>query len=171
MYNSSKGKEIFISVESLRDLKRAIHGFARLRIPHDAGLNQKYKTNGIKELEGCSILRELHVYGVVQTTFDSENKSNNQHKGLGGRLIQFCEKITIHNGLNKMAIISGVGVRNYYRKKGYRLHNSYMIKKLDTLSKELSWYIILIIFMVLLIIYYKLMHFIKIKIIEYYNIY
>lgn len=171
VYNSSKGKEIFISVESLRDLKRAIHGFARLRIPHDAGLNQKYKTNGIKELEGCSILRELHVYGVVQTTFDSENKSNNQHKGLGGRLIQFCEKITIHNGLNKMAIISGVGVRNYYRKKGYRLHNSYMIKKLDTLSKELSWYIILIIFMVLLIIYYKLMYFIKIKIIEYYNIY
>jgi elongator complex protein 3 len=32
--------------------------------------------------------------------------------------------------LDKIAVISGVGVRGYYRKLGYKLKDSYMIKKL-----------------------------------------
>jgi elongator complex protein 3 len=31
---------------------------------------------------------------------------------------------------NKIAVISGIGVRSYYRKLGYRLSNTYMIKKI-----------------------------------------
>jgi elongator complex protein 3 len=42
-----------------------------------------------------------------------------------------AEKITKKEfGLNKIAVISGVGVRDYYRKLGYRLENTYMIKKI-----------------------------------------
>ena len=30
----------------------------------------------------------------------------------------------------KIAVISGIGVREYYRKLGYKLENEYMVKKL-----------------------------------------
>lgn len=32
----------------------------------------------------------------------------------------------------KMAVISGVGVREYYRKRGYHLEDEYMVKWLRT---------------------------------------
>ena len=40
------------------------------------------------------------------------------------------EKITREKGITKIAVISGVGVRDYYRHIGYRLENTYMVKKL-----------------------------------------
>ena len=33
-------------------------------------------------------------------------------------------------GRKKIAVISGVGVRDYYRKNGYRLQDGYMVKKI-----------------------------------------
>jgi elongator complex protein 3 len=54
-----------------------------------------------------------------------------QHKGLGRKLILEAEKIAFKEfDLKKMAVISGVGVRDYYRKLGYRLKDTYMIKQL-----------------------------------------
>jgi histone acetyltransferase (RNA polymerase elongator complex component) len=35
-----------------------------------------------------------------------------------------------NSGITTMAVISGVGVREYYRKWGYRLQNTYMVKKM-----------------------------------------
>lgn len=44
-----------------------------------------------------------------------------------------CNKleIAIKNMYRRIAVIAGVGVRNYYRKLGYELKSSYMIKKLQ----------------------------------------
>ena len=53
-----------------------------------------------------------------------------QHKGYGKRLIEEAEKISIQNNIYKVAIISGTGVRNYYKKYGYELKETYMIKNL-----------------------------------------
>ena len=55
-----------------------------------------------------------------------------QHKGFGKKLVQQAESIAINNGYYKMAIISGTGVRNYYKKMGYELHETYMIKYLNS---------------------------------------
>ena len=51
------------------------------------------------------------------------------HPPLGKKLIKQAEKITKNNNINKLSIISGVGVRQYYRKLGYKLTENYMFKK------------------------------------------
>ena len=54
-----------------------------------------------------------------------------QHKGFGKKLVEQAELIAINKGYKKMAIISGTGVRNYYKRLGYELVDTYMIKKLN----------------------------------------
>ena len=73
------------------------------------------------------MIRELHVYGKM-TSIVNETTLNVQHRGYGKMLVAQAEKIAQENGYNKIAIISGVGVRQYYEKLGYKLHNNYMIK-------------------------------------------
>ena len=43
-----------------------------------------------------------------------------------------------------MSIISGVGVRNYYRKMGYELDSGYMTKNLFTITDYILYIIIAI---------------------------
>ena len=42
-----------------------------------------------------------------------------------------AERLIKENGFSKAAVISGVGVRGYYRKLGYRKVGTYMIKHLE----------------------------------------
>jgi len=49
---------------------------------------------------------------------------------MGKKLLERAEQIAIDSGKSHMAIISGVGVRDYYRKFGYSLVGPYMLKKL-----------------------------------------
>jgi elongator complex protein 3 len=51
-----------------------------------------------------------------------------QHKGFGKQLVAKAEEIAANNGYGRIAIISGTGVRGYYRKLGYELIDTYMIK-------------------------------------------
>jgi elongator complex protein 3 len=53
-----------------------------------------------------------------------------QHKGYGKQLVQKAEDIARELGYHNIAIISGTGVRNYYRKLGYTLCDTFMIKEL-----------------------------------------
>ena len=117
-YQSSDGKEIFISFENKNRIK--LYAFLRLRIPADPF---------IKVLKNSAIIRELHTYGQMVPL--KEKVIAPQHRGLGKRLIKNAEEIVQKEfGLNKIAAISGVGVRDYYRKLGYRLKEEYMIKNL-----------------------------------------
>uniref|UniRef100_A0A667Z200 Elongator complex protein 3 n=1 Tax=Myripristis murdjan TaxID=586833 RepID=A0A667Z200_9TELE len=79
---------------------------------------------------GVSIVRELHVYGSV-VPVSSRDPSKFQHQGFGMMLMEEAERIAREeHGSAKLAVISGVGTRNYYRKMGYELEGPYMMKDL-----------------------------------------
>lgn len=81
-------------------------------------------------MKNAAIIREVHTYGKL-TKLNESSKSSPQHIGLGKKLIQEAEKIAKQEfGLDKIVVISGVGVRGYYRRLGYRLKDTYMVKNI-----------------------------------------
>lgn len=79
---------------------------------------------------GCSIVRELHVYGSV-VPVHARDPTKFQHQGFGMLLMEEAERIAREeHGSSKIAVISGVGTRNYYRKIGYELDGPFMSKSL-----------------------------------------
>lgn len=101
--------EYFLSYEA--NNRSVILGFLRLRLDPNAGLDI------FPELHGCAMIRELHVYGKMSTVKGNSNDAHVQHLGLGSKLMQLAKKISKENGYNRISVISGVGVRNYYRTK------------------------------------------------------
>ena len=84
------------------------------------------------ELDKCALIRELHVYGVVAPARKGNEETERvQHTGYGRRLMAEAERLALGRGYSKIAVIAGVGVRNYYRKLGYELEGLFMVKKLD----------------------------------------
>jgi elongator complex protein 3 len=116
-YNANSGKEYFISMES----NDKVLGFVRLRFPPQS--IHKVIT------KDSALIRELHVYGQSVGIGKLDN-SKSQHKGYGKRLMAKAEEIAKNNSKNKMVVISGVGVRGYYRKLGYYFEDPYMVKKI-----------------------------------------
>jgi len=115
-YGASGGKEIFLSYES--ENRDVLYALLRLRFPSEAYLS---------ELSGCAVIRELHTYGQQIKIGKS---GDTQHKGFGKKLILEGEKLAKEAGYKKIAVISGVGVRDYYRAQGYKIKGEYMIKAL-----------------------------------------
>lgn len=119
-YLASNGQEIFLSFENKK--RTLLFAFLRLRIP-------KEKDVFIRTLKNSAFIRELHTYG--QSLQLKKNGMSPQHKGLGKKLMKIAEKITKEEyGINRLAVISGVGVRNYYKKLGYKEKDTYMIKEI-----------------------------------------
>lgn len=118
VYRASGGEERFLSFEDLWNDK--ILALLRLRFPGKAF---------IKELVGAAIVREVHVYGR-QIAVGNKGKGEKQHLGLGRKLLEEAEKISRDAKFRKIAVISGIGTREYYRKWGYKLQGSYMLKSL-----------------------------------------
>lgn len=115
-YEASDGVEYFLSYEDKN--REIVYAFCRLRICHSPdSLYPAY-------------IRELHTYGQSLNIGQKQNQAS-QHKGLGKELIKQTVEICRINKIKKVAVISGVGVRGYYRKLGYRLQNGYMVKKLN----------------------------------------
>ncbi|KAK7842785.1 elongator complex protein 3 [Quercus suber] len=83
------------------------------------------------ELMGkCSIVRELHVYGTA-VPVHGRDADKLQHQGYGTLLMEEAERIALREHRStKIAVISGVGTRHYYRKLGYELEGPYMVKSL-----------------------------------------
>ncbi|KKS93781.1 MAG: hypothetical protein UW68_C0016G0014 [Candidatus Collierbacteria bacterium GW2011_GWB1_44_6] len=112
------GKELFMSYENDENL----FSMLRLRLP-DKGEKMLFP-----ELVGAAIIREVHTYGQVkdlQGQALQEGKS--QHRGLGKRLMAKAEEIAKERGYEKMAVISAIGTREYYKKLGYALEGEYMV--------------------------------------------
>ncbi len=123
-YRSSGGLEYFISYET-KDREKLI-GFLRLRI------NDNPEAPYFKELKGATLVRELHVYGKLVHQ-NRRFSLSHQHQGIGKMLLAKAEDISKNmHKYTKIAIISGIGVREYYRKRGYVLEGSYMTKNIKS---------------------------------------
>ena len=119
-YEASNGTEYFLSFEDLE--RKNLYAFLRLRI-----LPQLTNDQVLTVLKNCAIVREVHTYGQT-VAIGKRDKKAIQHFGLGKKLILEAEKIVQNLEIKKIAIISGIGVREYYKKLGYGLQNEYMIK-------------------------------------------
>jgi len=122
LYKSSSGVDLFISFEdTVRDI---LIGFLRLRFPSEKA--HRKELNDGRTL----IIRELHVYGPLvpvgeKPTFEW------QHKGYGRKLVKEAERIALEEfDARKILVTSGIGVRDYYRKLGYKQLGPYMGKYL-----------------------------------------
>lgn len=120
-YQASNGIEYFISFISPD--RKTLYAFLRLRI------NEPMK-HFIPELQDAALIREVHTYGRLIPLKGTTSK-NVQHAGFGRRLLAKAEEIAKEqHGLNKISVISGIGVREYYKKNGYTLDGTYMSKNL-----------------------------------------
>ena len=128
-FEASGSPEYFLSavVERPEAGRPLLLGFCRLR------LGSALEDSVLPELRGSTaMIRELHVYGRVREVGKSaDGKPTAQHLGLGKRLLAVAESIARPAGYEKMAIISGIGVRDYYRQRGYELCGTYMVKDLS----------------------------------------
>jgi len=114
-YDASQGKEIFLSYE---DENETLFGLLRLRVSP--------KLHNDNE----ALVRELHIFGA-EVPLGEKKEQAAQHQGLGKELLLEAERITAEEfHVKKLAILSGVGVRNYYRLLGYHLEGNYMAKQL-----------------------------------------
>lgn len=120
-YEASEGREYFLSFDTDDD---RLVGFCRMRFPSQA-LREEIT-------DQTALIRELHVNGTAAALGRSSDKSG-QHRGFGRRLLEKAEEIARQAGKKKMVIISGIGVRGYYRKFGYEQEGPYMIKCIQLL--------------------------------------
>jgi elongator complex protein 3 len=117
-YDCCGGTEHFISAVS----GDSLIGFARLRFP-----SMIYRP----ELEHAALMRELHVYGsLVPVGLDADSEEW-QHREYGKVLLARAEEIARNAGFRRLAIMSGIGVRPYYRRQGYERRGPYMIRELS----------------------------------------
>lgn len=130
-YPASSGREIFLTFENKKRTK--LYSLLRLRINSD----------------GTAIIREIHTYGALVPIAEKKSAlpaslrkallAGPQHKGLGKKLIKEAEKIVYtefnrsarkKSASRRIAVISGIGARDYFRKLGYKLADTYMIKSI-----------------------------------------
>lgn len=99
-----------------------LYSLLRLRLP----TNHSFL---FPELVGAAIIREVHTYGKT-VPHDNKTSTQTQHRGLGKQLIVKAEEIAKATGYTKIAVISSIGTRDYYRHLGYVREGLYMTKKL-----------------------------------------
>ena len=118
-YWANQGWETFLSYEDPE--QDILVGLLRLRRCSDEVFRPELSG-------GVSVVRELHVYGSVVPVAARDPKKF-QHQGFGTLLMEEAERIAREeHGAVKIAVISGVGTRDYYRKLGYSLDGPYMSK-------------------------------------------
>jgi len=139
-YDASDGKEIFLSFES--EKREKLYSLLRLRISS----------------QNTAMIREIHTYGQLVPISKTRLAPQHQGLGkklikqaekiakkeFGFHPVKFPVKSFAEskrkspilfnrdakqfNRVNKIAVISGIGVRNYFKELGYRLENTYMVK-------------------------------------------
>ncbi|EIW68046.1 hypothetical protein TREMEDRAFT_69538 [Tremella mesenterica DSM 1558] len=124
-YAANGGWETFLSYEDPE--QDILVGLLRLRKCSEDGTFRK-ELVGMEG--GCSLVRELHVYGTAAPVHSRDPKKF-QHQGIGTLLMEEAERIAKdEHGSCRIAVISGVGTRDYYRRLGYWLDGPYMVKDL-----------------------------------------
>lgn len=102
---------------------RDIAGFLRLSLP-------KRSQNPItKELDNNAIIREIHVYGP-SLNIGKDSSGQAQHIGLGTKLIEEAISIAKPEGYKDLSVISAIGTKEYYQKKGFSEGKYYQHRRL-----------------------------------------
>ncbi len=131
-YEASEGTEVFLSFEDSATDQLASQQRLRLPAPasgRQAGRPSKAMTE-FPALHGAALIRELHSYGPHVPLRQRHNGAV-QHQGFGQQLLREAERIVQEEwGVQRIAVIAGVGVRDYYRRFGYELQDTYMVKEL-----------------------------------------
>ncbi len=117
-YQTSIGEEIFL--QYVTD-ENQIAGFLRLSLPTAEPI--------VPELANAAMIREVHVYGRAVAIGQMQH-GKAQHAGLGTTLIEYAVELAAERGYEKLAVISAVGTRDYYRKRGFEDGELYQIRKL-----------------------------------------
>jgi len=115
--NTLGGQEYFLSYQ----VKGKLCSLLRLRLPNK---NQMVLFN---ELKNAAIIREVHTFGSA-LTLKEPGLANTQHQGLGKKLIKKAQEISSKKGFKKLAVISAIGTKEYYKKLGFCSEGLYMTK-------------------------------------------
>lgn len=107
-YSASGAKEMFLSYE---DENGTLVGYLRLRLSDDP------------------VIRELKIVGE-SIPLGVHSSEAYQHRGYGKMLVKEAERLTREAGHDRIRIICGPGVREYYSRLGYSLNEFYMVKAL-----------------------------------------
>jgi len=96
---------------------RALFGYLRLRL-------NNYGVHDIvfPEINDYAIIEELHVYSTegMLVKVGQQKAGASQHRGVGKRLVKEAEYLAHSEGYKGLLVISGFGVRGYYKKLGYK---------------------------------------------------
>ncbi len=123
-YEASDGRELFLSFE---DERETLFGLLRMRIQSKPLARLGQEVNG-----KLALVRELHVYGP-EVALGERKEASVQHKGLGKLLLLEAEQIASQEFRAPLiAVLSGVGAKEYYRSDGYSFKAGYMVKKLKS---------------------------------------
>ena len=125
-YRSSIGDEVFLQYITE---DRAIAGFLRLSLPDEP------EDALVEELRGSAMIREVHVYGLA-LGIGSALAGRAQHVGLGSRLIDRAAEIAAARGFRRLAVISSIGTREYYRKRGFHDGALYQFRNLEACAAQ-----------------------------------
>jgi len=116
-FETDATQEYFLSYEAQGKLA----GFLRLSLPNADAPSEEM----LEELHGSAMIREVHVYGpALEIGAASEGQA--QHIGLGTRLMEEATRIAHEAGFKRLAVISAIGTREYYRKHRFQLGELYM---------------------------------------------
>ncbi|MGH2525080.1 MAG: elongator complex protein 3, partial [Anaerolineales bacterium] len=121
-YETSGGRELFLSADTESG---KLAGFLRLSLP----TSEASALAGIDELRDAAMIREVHVYGPVVRLGEAA-QGEAQHLGLGAQLIREAARRAREAGYRRLAVISAIGTREYYRKQGFTPGELYMGKEL-----------------------------------------
>jgi len=116
-YDAEVSREQFLSYVTPDD---RLAGFLRLSLP-----NRNVEPVA-EELRGCAMIREVHVYGPLLSP-GTGSDGDTQHAGLGSRLIEEAKRRARQAGYTRLAVISAIGTRAYYRKRGFSGGKLYQI--------------------------------------------
>lgn len=116
-YDTSVTREFFLQFITN---EHKIAGFLRLSLP-----NTSQSLISV-DLNGCAMIREVHIYGP---SIEVEEVSDGfaQHLGLGSKLIEESKKISKKYNFSKLAVISAIGTRDYYKKREFSDEYPWMI--------------------------------------------
>jgi elongator complex protein 3 len=117
-YEAGGGKEFFLTLEK----GEALVGLLRLRLPSEHAHR--------KEVKNATIIRQLQIFGEMVPVGADPWEGTWQHRGLGAWLLREAEELSRREGVGKMVVLSGLGVKNYYRRFGFEKEGPYMSKKL-----------------------------------------